>query len=210
MAEGAAETASGKHGYLAIGIAALLAGPVVLYVAAAFLRRVRQGRWPAWYVSLVTTAVMLASILAMPAVRDVLLIKDHSGDQAAEVTLASSLVDPVSQFLLTHENGRRYEAAFSASTIAAPFIVLGARPVLLLTSVNAQPLVTLTQLKRDRADGLVRYVFTETACHDVVVTHAACSLAMQWVRRHARDVTAQAGLPGDSGLLYDLDQAPAT
>jgi 4-amino-4-deoxy-L-arabinose transferase-like glycosyltransferase len=209
MAEGAAETASGKHGYLAIAIATVLAVPVVLYVALAFARRARLHRWPRWYSPLCVTAGMLGAMLAMPAVRDVLLIRDHSGDQAAEVTLSSSIVDPISAFLLSHEDGTRYEAAFSASTIAAPFIVLGAKPVLLLTTVNAQPLVTLPQLQRDRAAGLVRYVFTETACRDVVVTHAACSVAMQWVRKHARDITAAAGLPKGGDLLYDLDQPPA-
>ena len=210
MAEGAAETASGKHGYLAIAIAAVLAVPVASYVALAFLGRVRLRRWPAWYVPLCATIGTLGAMLAMPAVRDVLLIRDHSGDQAAEVTLGASIVGPISTFLLSHQGGTRDEAAFSASTIAAPFIVLGAKPVLLLTSVNAQPLVTLTQLQRDHAAGEVRYVFTETVCKDVVVTHAACSRAMQWVRTHARDITAQAGLPKDSGLLYDLDEAPAT
>jgi 4-amino-4-deoxy-L-arabinose transferase-like glycosyltransferase len=209
MAEGAAETASGRHGYLAIAIAAVLAVPVVLYVGLAFARRVRLSRWPNWYSPLCVSAGMLAAMLAMPAVRDVLLIKDHSGDQAAEVTLGSSIVDPISAFLRQHDDGAHYEAAFSASTIAAPFIVLGAKPVLLLTTVNAQPLVTLAQLQRDHAKGLVRYVFTETACRDVVVTHAACSLAMQWVRKHARDITAQAGLSKDRDLLYDLDQPPA-
>jgi len=209
MAEGAAETASGKHGYLAITIAAVLAVPVVTYVTLAFLARVRLRRWPAWYLPLCATIGALGAMLAMPAVRDVLLIRDHSGDQAAEVTLSSSITAPVSKFLLSHQDGARYEAAFSASTIAAPFIVLGAKPVLLLTSVNAQRLVTLTQLRADHAAGEVRYVFTETVCHDVVVTHAACSVAMQWVRAHARDITAQAGLPHDSGLLYDLDEAPA-
>jgi 4-amino-4-deoxy-L-arabinose transferase-like glycosyltransferase len=210
MAEGAAETASGKHGYLAIAIAAVLAVPVVLYVGLAFARRVRLNRWPGWYSPLCVSAGMLAAMLAMPAVRDALLIKDHSGDQAAEVTLGSSIIDPISAFLHRHEDGARYEAAFSASTIAAPFIVLGARPVLLLTTVNAQPLVTRSQLERDHAKGLVRYVFTETACRDVVLTHAACSLAMQWVRKHARDITAQAGLSKDRDLLYDLDQPPAS
>jgi 4-amino-4-deoxy-L-arabinose transferase-like glycosyltransferase len=209
MAEGAAETASGKHGYLAITIAAVLAVPVCAYIGLAYMARVRLRRWPAWYLTLCVTLGALGAMLAMPAVRDVLLIRDHSGDQAAEVTLGSSIVDPVSKFLLSHQRGTRDEAVFSASTIAAPFIVLGAKPVLLLTSVNAQPLVTLAQLRADHAAGEVRYVFTETVCRDVVVTHAACSLAMQWVRQHARDITAQAGLRGDSGLLYDLDEAPA-
>jgi 4-amino-4-deoxy-L-arabinose transferase-like glycosyltransferase len=209
MAEGAAETASGKHGYLAIAIAALLAVPVTLYVGLGFLRRVRLRRWPAWYSPLLVTLAMAGALLAMPAVRDVLLIRDHSGDQAAEVTLGSSIVTPISRFLLSHEDGTRYEAAFSASTIAAPFIVLGAKPVLLLTTVNAQPFVNVAQLRRDQAARLVRYVFTETTCKHVVVTHAACSQAMQWVRKHARDVTAAAGLPAAAGLLYDLDQPPA-
>ncbi len=210
MAEGAAETASGKHGYLAIAIAAVLAVPVVLYVGVAFAQSLRASRWPPWYQVTGTTIGMLAAMLAMPAVRDVLLIRDHSGDQAAEVTLGASIVDPVSRFLLAHQGDTRYEAAFSASTIAAPFIVLGAKPVLLLTTVNAQPLVTRAQLQRDRDQRLVRYVFTETTCRDIVVSHAACSLAMQWVRTHARDVTAAAGLRGVRGLVYDLDQPPAS
>jgi len=210
IAEGAAETASGRHGYLAITLAALLAVPVVLYVGLAYVRRVRLRRWPPWYMTLWTAIGMLCALLAMPAVRDVLLIRDHSGDQAAEVRLASSIVDPVSRFLLSHEPAGGYEAAFSASTIAAPFIVLGAKPVLLLTTVNAQRLVTLAQLRAAAAHGRVRYVFTESACHDVVVTHAACSVAMQWVRTHARDISAQAGLPKNSGLLYDLGQPPAS
>ncbi len=210
MAEGAAETASGKHGYLAITLAALLAVPVVAYIAAAYLRRVRTRRWPGWYLSLLASLGMLGAMVAMPAVRDVLLIRDHSGDQAAEVTLGSSIVDPVSRFLRAHQGGTRYEAAFSASTIAAPFIVAAAKPVLLLTTVSAQPLVTLSELQRERAAGEVRYVFTESACKDVVVSHAACSKAMQWVRKHARDITSQTGLPStDTGLLYDLDRPPA-
>jgi hypothetical protein len=209
MAEGAAETASGKHGYLAIAIAAVLAVPVALYVGAGYVGRARANRWPAWYLPLVAAIGMLGAMLAMPAVRDVLLIRDHSGDQAAEVRLGASIVDPVSRFLLSRAHGTRYEAAFSASTIAAPFIVLGAKPVLLLTSVSAQRLVTLDQLRREHAAGTVRYVFTEATCKHVVVSHASCSRAMQWVATHARDITAQAGLPKDRGLLYDLGQAPA-
>ena len=40
----------------------------------------------------------------------------------------------------------------------------------------------------------------------MVVTHAACSLAVQWVRARARDITARAGLRSNTGLLYDLDE----
>ncbi|HXR28632.1 MAG TPA: glycosyltransferase family 39 protein [Solirubrobacteraceae bacterium] len=211
MLEGAAETASGKHGYLAITLGALLAVPVTFYVLVGYVRRVRERRWPRWYQPLCVTIGMLGAILALPAVRDVLLIRDHSGAQAAEVPIGASIVNPISRYLRSHQGATHYEAAFTASTIAAPFIVLAAKPVLLLTTVNAQPLVTLAQLQRDHAAGEVRYVVTETGCTKIVVTHAACSVAMQWVRKHARDITSATGLPArDSGLLYDLGSTPTT
>jgi 4-amino-4-deoxy-L-arabinose transferase-like glycosyltransferase len=211
MAEGAAETASGKHGYLAISLGALLAAPTTLYVIAGFATRVRSGSWPRWYHAIPVTLGLLGAVLALSAVRDVLLIRDHSGAQAAEVTIGSSIVDPVSNFLRSHQGATRYEAAFTATTVAAPFIVLAAKPVLLLTSINGQPFVTLRQLQRDHAEGLVRYVFTQADCTVYVKTHAACSKAMRWAQTHGRDVTAQSGLPAkDKGLLYDLGPVATT
>jgi 4-amino-4-deoxy-L-arabinose transferase-like glycosyltransferase len=205
MLEGAAETASGKHGYLAISLSALLAAPTTLYVIAAFAQRSRSGRWPRWYHPIPVVVGMLSAVLALSAVRDVLLIRDHSGAQAAEVTIGSSIVGPVSNYLRSHQGQTRYEAAFTATTVAAPFIVDAARPVLLLTSINAEPFVTLSQLQRDHAAGLVRYVFTQADCTVYVKTHAACSQAMEWVRKHGRDITSATGLPPtDRGLLYDL------
>ena len=209
MLEGAAETASGKHGYLAIGLSALLAVPVVLYVLLGFSHRVRTRSWPRWYLPLCTTIGMLGAILTLPAVRDVLLIRDHSHSQAAEVTLGPSIIDPISRFLLAHAGSTRYEVAATASTIVAPLIVLDHRPVLLLTTVNSRPLVTLAQLKREHAAGRVRYVLNHGGCTPPVTVRPACSQAMQYVRKHARDITAQTGLPAkDTGLLYDLDRPP--
>jgi 4-amino-4-deoxy-L-arabinose transferase-like glycosyltransferase len=207
MLEGAAETASGKHGYLAIGLSALLAVPVVLYSLLAYSSRARTRSWPRWYLPLCTTLGMLGAILTLPAVRDVLLIRDHSHSQAAEVTLGPSIVNPISRFLLAHSGNTRFEVAATASTIVAPLIVLDHKPVLLLTTVNSRPLVTLAQLQREHAAGRVRYVLNHGGCTPPVTLRPACSQAMVWVRQHARDVTAQTGLPAtDTGLLYDLDQ----
>jgi 4-amino-4-deoxy-L-arabinose transferase-like glycosyltransferase len=206
MLEGAAETASGKHGYLAITLSALLAVPVGLYVLLAFSRRARLGNWPPWYLPLCTTIGMLGAILTLPAVRDILLIRDHSHSQAAEVTLGASIVNPISRFLLAHQGRTRFEVAATASTIVAPLIVLDHRPVMLLTTVNSRPFVTLAQLQRAHAAGQVRYVLNHGGCATVTL-RPACSPAMIWVRNHARDITAQTGLPAkDTGLLYDLDQ----
>jgi hypothetical protein len=121
------------------------------------------------------------------------------------VTLGSSLVDPVSKFLLAHQGTMKYEAAFEATTVAAPFIVDAARPVLLLTSLYGQAFVDRTQLVRDHAEGRVRYVVTQALCTNYVATHAACSKAMQWVVKHARNITTETGLPRGAGIfLYDL------
>jgi 4-amino-4-deoxy-L-arabinose transferase-like glycosyltransferase len=211
MLEAAAETASGKHGYLAITLGALVAVPVTIYILVGYVRSARTGRWPRWYHTACVSLGILGAILALSAVRDVLLIRDHSGAQAAEIPIAQSLVDPISRYLTTHQDGARYEAAFSATTVAAPFIVDAARPVLLLTSYNGQPFVTKEQLLRDHREGKVRYVVTEAACTVYVATHPACSQAMMWVRKHARDITTATGLPAqDKGLLYDLGPTVGT
>ena len=207
MLEGAAETASGKHGYLAIGLSALLAVPVVLYALLAYSAHARTRSRPRWYLPLCTTLGMLGAILTLPSVRDVLLIRDHSHSQAAEVTLGPSIVNPISRFLLAHAGTTRFEVAATASTIVAPLIVLDHKPVLLLTTVSSRPLVTLAQLKREHAAGRVRYVLNHGGCTPPVTLRPACSAAMQYVRATARDITAQTGLPAkDTGLLYDLDQ----
>ena len=81
MAEGAAETASGERLPRDRHRQAGLAGPVTVYVGAAFLGGSRARRWPRWYLASWATIVMLGALLAMPTVRNVLLIRDHSGDR---------------------------------------------------------------------------------------------------------------------------------
>ena len=85
--------------------------------------------------------------------------------------------------------------------------MLGAKPVLLVTTVSARPFVTLAQLRQAHAKGKVRYVVTESTCTKPNPAHPACAPAMLWVYQHARDVTAQTGLPpNDTGFVYDLSQ----
>jgi 4-amino-4-deoxy-L-arabinose transferase-like glycosyltransferase len=209
MLEGAAETASGKLGYLAIGIGALLAIPVVGYVAFGFAHRARSGEWPRWYRAELVTLGVLAALIAFPVVRDVLLIRDRSSDEAAEVSLSSTIIDPIARFLASHQGRARYEVAVTAPTLVAPIIVSQARPVLLLTTVDARPFVSLAALRRDAAEGKVRYVLNHGGCIPYSV-RPACSAAMIWVRAHARDVTALTGLPAsDTGYVYDLDEPRA-
>jgi 4-amino-4-deoxy-L-arabinose transferase-like glycosyltransferase len=183
-----------------IGIAAVLS-------ALGLLRRSGHApRLPQWATPAAVASVLLTAVLALVLLNDDLrLIAHDSGVQADAVTLPTSLVKPLSAFLLSHQDGAHYEAAISAPTLAAPLIIRGLRPVLLLTSVSARPLVTLAQLRRDATLGKVRYVFIHGACptrRDPA--RPACSVAAVWTRRHSKDITAQLGIAAKSGLLYQL------
>ena len=162
-----------------------------------------------WTPSAVAATLLVAVIALVMLSDDVRLIRNDSGVQASEVTVPARLTAALSRFLESHQDGARYEVAVSAPTLAAPLIVQDGRPVLLLTSVYARPLVTLDELRRNAARGAVRYVFSEGICPGPqYTTLPACSSADKWVRTHARDVTAQLGLATKQGLLYELPDAP--
>ena len=204
--EAAVTTGTGLLVRAGLAFGALIAIAIAVALVVALLGRTHGRPWPAWASVSVVSAAVLVSLLAFPLSRDIRLIRDHSGVQAAEPTLAGSLVASLSQFLLAHQDGARYEFAASAPTVAAPLIVAAGRPVLLLTTVDARPLVTLAELRSAAARGQVRYVFAHGSC-PTPPYHLlpSCSTAVRWVRAHARDVTAQLGLAGvRSGLLYDL------
>ena len=186
---------------------AALVGVAGVLAALGVLRRTRPAaRLPLWLHPAALAALLLTAVLALVMLNDDgRLIAHDSGVQADAVTLPDTLVNPLSAFLLSHQHGARYEAAISAPTLAAPLIIRGLRPVLLLTSVSARPLVTLAQLRRDAALGQVRYVFIHGACPTPRdPARPACSAAAIWTRRHSKDVTAQLGIASKSGLLYEL------
>ena len=60
--------------------------------------------------------------------RDVLLIRDHSGAQAAQVTLSRAIVDPIERYVRAHQGSARYELVATSATLAAPFIIDDAAP----------------------------------------------------------------------------------
>jgi len=203
------ESAAGTGKLSRAGLYAVVLVAVAIAVAAvALLRRSsRRALLPAWCSPTAAAAALLAAVLVLVMLDDdVRVIRDDSGVQASEVSFAPALTDALSRFLRSHQDGARYEAAFSAPTLAAPLIIKDGRPILLLTSLNAEPLVTLKDLRRDAAEGEVRYVFTEGICPGPQYkTLPACSTADKWVRAHATDVTAQLHYqPTNTGLLYRL------
>jgi 4-amino-4-deoxy-L-arabinose transferase-like glycosyltransferase len=206
------EAAAGSGRLSRDGLFAVALAAIALAAAALALAR-RSGRGDLvaaqWTPSAVAATLLVALIALVMLVDDVRLIRDGSGVQASEVAVPARLTDALSRFLASHQDGARYEVAVSAPTLAAPLIVKDGRPLLLLTSVYARPLLTLEQLRRDAARGAVRYVFSEGICPGPqYTTLPACSSSDRWVRAHAKDVTAQLGLTTKHGLLYELPEAP--
>jgi 4-amino-4-deoxy-L-arabinose transferase-like glycosyltransferase len=136
----------------------------------------------------------LVAVLAFPLARDISLIRDHSGVQAASPEFAPRLASELSTYLRDHQGTARYEFAATAPSIAAPLIVKDPRPILLLTTVDAQPLVTLAGLRAAIAVHAVSYVVMHGRCpHPPYHLLAACSAAAEWVQANGQDVTAQLG-----------------
>jgi 4-amino-4-deoxy-L-arabinose transferase-like glycosyltransferase len=202
------ESAAGTGTFSRAGIYAVVLAAVAIAVVLAGLAR-RRGATPAWLTAPIAASILLAGVLALVMLDDdVRVIRDDSTVQASEVSVSPALTAALSRFLLAHQDGARYEAAFSAPTLAAPQIVKDGRPVLLLTSVKGRPLVTLPELEADARRGAVRYVFSEGICPGAIYTELpACSRADEWVRAHATDVTSKLGLAVKHGLLYRLPVA---
>jgi 4-amino-4-deoxy-L-arabinose transferase-like glycosyltransferase len=157
-----------------------------------------------WSRPLVIAGFSLAVVLAFPLARDVNLVRDHSGVQAASPEFAPRLASALAVYLRAHQDGARYEFAATAPSIAAPLIVKDHRPILLLTTVDARPLVTLAGLRAAIAARQVSYVVMHGRCpRPPYHVLPACSAAAKWVEANGSDVTAALGDPATtSGVLF--------
>jgi hypothetical protein len=189
----------GRYAALLLTAVALVAIAVALA-----LRRDAGGRWPPWCPPQALGALAVIAIAPFMLARDLRLIRHHNGDQALSPSIPSSVVGSLSNYLRANQGGARYEVASSAPSLVAPLIIRDGRPVVLLTTVDARPLTTLSRLQALAASGQVRYVLTRGRC-PVPRNHklAACSAAIEWVMAHGQDVSAQAA-PGQSQLLYRI------
>ncbi|HWH10997.1 MAG TPA: glycosyltransferase family 39 protein [Solirubrobacteraceae bacterium] len=159
-----------------------------------------------WSQPAIVVIFSVTGLLAFPVARDISLIRDHSGVQAVSPEFAPRLANALATYLRDHQGTARYEFAATAPSIAAPLIIRDPRPILLLTTVNAQPLVTLTQLEAAVAAHTVSYVVMHGRCpHPPYHILPACSAAAAWVRANGRDVTAQLGDPATkTGVLFQV------
>ncbi len=211
LLETAAVTGLGTVVRLGLGLGVVVAGIAAGLVVVGRRSAAARGRWPSWAGPTVVTLAVVVSLLGFPLARDVRLIRDHSGVQAASPELKAPLVAALSGYLAGQRGGARYEFAASAPSLASPLVVRDARPILLLTTVDARPLVTLAQLRRRIAAGEVSYVLMRGRCpHPPYHLLPACSAAVRWVQAHGTDVSGQIGAkPAATGLLFRVTPAAA-
>ena len=163
------------------------------------------GRATAAYAGVV--ALTLVSVLTMGLRADANAIEDHVSDAGYVGALPPEQQRVVSAFLLSHQDGARYELAAESSTEIGSIIVQDVQPVLILTTYNGRVFTSVAKLKRLIAAGEVRYAFLNSFCAGPgQAVNPACAAPVRWVRAHGKDVSIKAGLP-QGGLLYLLPGA---
>ncbi len=154
-----------------------------------------------WTAGLATCAV--AAVLAVPAATSASLAGSTRSDAGLATPLPPERVRALSAFLLAHQGRAAYEVASSSVFKAGPLIVRDGRPVLMLTSYHARPLLTPAQLAHLVATGRVRYVMVGRRRCTPGGT-LACVPVVRWARAHSVDVSRAAGVP--PGSLWRLRQ----
>ena len=144
------------------------------------------------------------AVLAVPAAGAVTVAGQHRSDAGLPSRMSAGEVTRLSAFLVRHQGGARFEVASPTVVRAAPLIVHDGRPVLMLTSLDGRPLLSARRLAGLVSGGQVRYALLGRA---TCATSAGrtCAPAVHWAMRHARDVSASAGVP--AGTLYALGTA---
>jgi 4-amino-4-deoxy-L-arabinose transferase-like glycosyltransferase len=165
-----------------------LAGAVGCVAVVAAGRLPRGGAAPA--------ACALCAVLAVPASAALTVARQHQSDAGLPSALTDAQVASLSSYLIAHQGSARYEMASPTVFRAAPLIVRDARPVLMLTSINGQALMTPARLAALVANGQVRYALLgRSPCAKTPDSTQPCAPVVRWAMAHRQDVSAAAGLP---------------
>jgi 4-amino-4-deoxy-L-arabinose transferase-like glycosyltransferase len=149
-------------------------------------------------------AAPLAALLVIPLATSVQAIEGHSSDAGNVGAMRPAEQRALSTYLRANTRGARYELAAGSATSVASLIVSDARPVLMLTTYSGRPLTSLARLKALIGARQVRYAFLDSPCDSRAGTASAgCAPAARWIRAHATDVSATAGLRRP-GVLWRL------
>jgi len=150
------------------------------------------------------TALALVCVLAIPLSAALRAVRENVSDTNRLGVLHPGELKPLKAYLRAHQGSAYYEAAFDSGTKMGELVVADARPILVLTTLNGRVFTPVARLRALAAAGRVRYVFTSGGCgpHSPP-TNADCAAPVRWVRAHATDVSAQAGMP-HGGMLWRL------
>jgi hypothetical protein len=183
-----------------IGLA-LGALAIVAVLAVALRKRVRiSAALVPLAAALTALAVLLPSYEASRALS--LAGKEDSGTPGRRPAHQTA---QLSAYLRRHQAGARYEVATHAVGSVSALIVHDARPVLFLSNLGRQPLISLPRFIGLVRGGQVRFVLVGGCPKGHAVT--SCDAASAWAQHHGRDVSARAGLARAN--LYQLTPAAA-
>lgn len=153
----------------------------------------------AWRRPTAALAVLgLVAVLALPAWGAVTVAGQHRSNAGLRVRTTPAPLAALSRFLIAHQGHGRYEVASLTVARSIPLILRDVRPVLMLTSLNALPILDAHRLAELVAAGQVRYALLGGA----TCRAKSCPPAVLWAKQHSRDVSAAAGQP--PGTLYRL------
>ena len=140
-------------------------------------------------------ALLLAALLAAPAVQAVRVVQKDASDSGHLGSLTSNQTLGLSTFLARHAH-TRYELASATAAKAAPLIERDARPVLMLGTQLGHELTSLRTFKKDVRNDEVRYVLLSGRCGPrTALTSTGCGRAARWAEVHGTDVSKLAHLP---------------
>jgi 4-amino-4-deoxy-L-arabinose transferase-like glycosyltransferase len=146
----------------------------------------------------------LAALLAIPLWASLHAVNQNVSDSNRLGVVRPQELDPLSAYLRAHQGSAHYEVAYDSGSKIGSLVVHDARPILVLTSIEAHVLTPVSRLAALAASGAVRYALLSTPCGPHTPrTEASCSAPAQWVLRHGTDVSRQAGLPR-AKLLWRL------
>jgi 4-amino-4-deoxy-L-arabinose transferase-like glycosyltransferase len=144
-----------------------------------------------------TAGLIIASAMVFPVHESLQLVRRHANDSGGLAAARPRETTALSTFLRPRTAGVRYELAVDEPTALAPLIIRDQRPILPLTSFGGRPLIGLALLRAAIASGQVRYgLVANRPCGRTTSTHAYCTPAALWIRRHGVDVSKDAGLRG--------------